>query len=471
VSVTDRWHKTYPKPGDEPCRDHSRGRTKLYPAAEHLLGDRWQVRWHDPYGKQRSKNFALKEGKNPDLHADAFDTKIAADLLAGTYIDPEAARETFGKFAVSVWLKNQGHDKDTTGAHVEGLLRNHVLEDAANPGSGLTPGGAPALGQHPWAKLQRHPSLTGTWMTGLRLAPSSATQVVRIVSSVFIAAMDDGLITRNPTMADSVKKNRPKWVPRKAAPWMPATVDAVAEGLARKEERFGIIPYLGAGTGMRQGEMFGLAETDVGDPEFFRRQLLVHVRVQVRLVRGQRCFAPLKNQKEHAVPVPPEWAEMLIAYMERFPPVAVTLPWKAPGQKPVTRRLIVTRPDRRAVQRNVFNEDFWKPALAHAGIIPPREPGGRWAEARDDGCHRLRHTAVSHWLNDGTPVEAVAEWIGDSVEMVYKTYAHMVPGAEDKGRAAMAKFFAKLGASARFVPSGQRAGDSPQVVALSRDFV
>lgn len=473
VSVTDRWHKSYPGPGDTPCREHSRGRTKLYPTAEHLLGDRWQARWKDLNGKQRSRNFALRGGgaeeRDPEQYADAFDKKTAAELLAGTYIDPDSARETLGAFAVGVWLKNQTHDKAVTGAHVGGLLRNHVLEDPARPGEGLTPTGAPALGQHPWMKLQRFPSLTQAWIAGMKLAPSSANQVIRLVSSIFIAAMDDGLINRNPTRANSV--SRPDWVPRKTRPWDAATVNAVADGLALKEERYRIIPYLGAATGMRQGEMLGFADIDVGDPEFFRRQLQVHVRRQVRLVRNVRCFAPVKNKREHASPVPAEFAEMLIAYMEAFPPAAVTLPWLEPGGEPVTHRLLIVRPDRQAVNRNQFNEDHWKPALACARVIPQREPGKRWAQARDDGCHRLRHTAVSNWLNEGVPVEAVAEWIGDSVEQVHKTYAHMVPGAEEKGRAAMGRFFAVLGAGARFVPSGRRAGDQAQVVALSADFV
>ncbi len=44
MSIYDRWHKIRPSPGDEPCREHSRGRTKLYPTADHGKGERWQVR-------------------------------------------------------------------------------------------------------------------------------------------------------------------------------------------------------------------------------------------------------------------------------------------------------------------------------------------------------------------------------------------------------------------------------------------
>ena len=36
MSVYDRWHKSKPGPGDVPCKEHSRGSTKLYPTSEHL---------------------------------------------------------------------------------------------------------------------------------------------------------------------------------------------------------------------------------------------------------------------------------------------------------------------------------------------------------------------------------------------------------------------------------------------------
>jgi len=452
VSVTDRWHKTYPKPGDVPCKCGTSRRT-LYPTAEHLTGDRWQVRWKDPAGKQRSKNFTLREGKNPEVHADAFDTKLSADLLADNYTDPEDARKTFGEFALRVWLPAQTHDRDATGVKVEGLLRNHILEDPARPGSGLTPTGRPSLGQHPWRKLRKYPSLTSAWIAGLRLAPSSASKVTRVASSVFTAARDDGLISRNPMQLDSVRKRRVKVVRRKTRPWPPAVVDAVAEGLGLRCERFEIIPYLGVATAMRPGEVFGLATEDIGEPEFFRRQPVIQVRRQVALVRGVRCFRPVKNGKEHATPVPAEFAEMLIAYMERFPPVKVTLPWLRPSGEPVTFTLVITRPDRTAVRYDGFIDDCWKPALAHAGIIPERRPGEkRYAESRDDGPHRLRHTGVSQWLDGGASVTDVAEWIGDTVSTVHETYAHMMPGADEKARAATSRFFTKLAPSARLVP-------------------
>jgi hypothetical protein len=59
VSIYDRWHKTHLDPGDKPCGEHSRGKTRLYPNAEHLQGYRWQVRWRDEGGRQCKRNFPI----------------------------------------------------------------------------------------------------------------------------------------------------------------------------------------------------------------------------------------------------------------------------------------------------------------------------------------------------------------------------------------------------------------------------
>lgn len=64
--------------------------------------------------------------------------------------------------------------------------------------------------------------------------------------------------------------------------------------------RYAVLPYLGAGTGMRQAEMFGLADDDI---EFLSRRPGIHVRRQVRVVGGVPCLAPVKNRKEHYVPL------------------------------------------------------------------------------------------------------------------------------------------------------------------------
>ncbi len=445
MAVSDRWHKQ-PKPGDQPCREHSRGRTKLYPSADHMHGDRWQVRWRDPAGKQRSRNFAKKEGKNPDLHAEAFDAQINAGLDAGTYTDPELAKGTFGPYAEQ-WRKTRTHDT-VSAEGLERRLRLHVHE--GTPGSGRTPRGGPALGHLTWEQLGRYPSLTQAWIAGLKLGPAAAGTVVDDVSSVFAAAIDDGLISRNPTRAKSVR--RPETPPRRAVPWGPEKIAAVEAALPG---RYRFMQRLGPSTGMRQGEVFGL---DVDDVDFLKRAKVIRVRVQVRIVGGRFVFSPLKNAKDHDVPIPDELAEDAAAHLRLYPAAAVTLPWddkddREKHGRPVTRRLVFSDAKGRVLNRSTWDRDVWKPALAAAGIIAKRERGQQqWAPARAEGTHAAwRHTAASAWLAEGVSITDVAEWLGDTVETVYRTYAHMMPGADERGRAATSAFLAKLRSCARDV--------------------
>ena len=57
---------------------------------------------------------------------------------------------------------------------------------------------------------------------------------------------------------------------------------------------------------------------------------------------GVLCFAPVKNDKIHELPLSDGLTPVLSEHIRLYPPVAVTLPWKEPGGKPVTFRLLVT---------------------------------------------------------------------------------------------------------------------------------
>ena len=55
----------------------------------------------------------------------------------------------------------------------------------------------------------------------------------------------------------------------------------------------------------------------------------------------------------------------------------------------------------------------------------------------------------------GVDIVAVAAWLGDTVKMVYETYAHLMPNSDDRGRSAMNAFFMEE-PSAPDVPSQGR---------------
>jgi integrase len=185
------------------------------------------------------------------------------------------------------------------------------------------------------------------------------------------------MITRNPLTAKSVQKPDP--VKTEAIPWTADEINAAAGELPR---RLAMAPYIGASFGTRQGELFGLAKADL---DFLRK--IGHIAVQVKAVGGQLVFAPVKNKKARHVPMADPVIPRLSEYLRRFPPVPVTLPWHEPGNKnrhgkPVTRELILTRPDGRPMQAEAFNRP-WRAACKKAGI-PDRGP-------RLNGFHAMRH--------------------------------------------------------------------------------
>ena len=455
MAVYDRWHRD-PRDGDQPCRC-GKGRARLYPSGDHLQGRRWQVRWRDPdTGKQKTRAFALRDGANPNLHAAAFDREVQGSIVRDDYQDPDAGRVTLQEYAEQ-YRRTRVHG-ESAAAGLESRLRNHVYPD--KPGSDRTPAGGIAIGQHPVGFLARRPSLVAAWLAAVPLADGSRGLVLGDVSAVFRAALEDGAVRANPAEASTV--DRPSRGRSKARPYAAAEVAALA---AAMPPRFALVPYLGAGTGMREMEMAALGADDITRG----RAPKVRVTRQLKLIGGEPRWGPVKNRKPHDVPVPAELLALLDAHMAAFPPLAVTLPWHEPGSKlhgqPVTVRLVLSRDGRTPASRNVMDA-AWRTgagrALAARGIGRSRKRSA----ARGHGIHRLRHTFASTQLRAGTDIVRVAAWMGDTVEMVSKTYLHLMPDDHDgeaAGRAALAAF---LSACAAPVEDGGQVPASGQLRAV-----
>lgn len=452
MAVYDRWHKD-PQPGDEPCRC-GRGRNKLYPSSDHQRGDRWQVRWRDPStGRQRKRNFALRDGASPNEHADAFDAKIAGQIVARTYTDPRAGEVSLREYA-ETWRRTRTHSEESARA-LAARLRNHVYE--GEPGSGRTPKGAVSIGQHPMALLALRPTLAAAWVASLAVplpAQGSRMLVVGDVTAVFAAAVEDGIVGRNPMKSPAV--DRPGRGGAKARPFSAAEVDAIA---AQLPPRLQVLPRLGAGAGPRAME---LAALGTGDVQFLGKRPRIRVERQLRSTGGQLVFAPLKNRKPHDVPLAPSVADALARHLEVFPAAEVTLPWHEPGSrmhgKPHTVRLVLTGEGGKPLTRTALQQAWNTAAAKAAGALERNGYGHLRVTGRN--MHRLRHTYASAQLRAGVDVVRVAAWLGDTVDTVVKTYAHLMPDDDEAdGRAAVDGFFRPC---APDVPSQGAEGTSSQ---------
>jgi integrase len=371
------------------------GKRKQYTTRKTVRGEVYDVRYRDSEGAQRTRTFrTVDEAKD-------FATTVRADVLRNTYIDPNAGKITVKRYAQQ-WLDMQTFNESTREA-TEVRLRVHVY---------------PTLG----AKQLRlvKPSTIQAWLHSLdKLAPSYRRVLYANVSSIFRAAVDDELIAKNPCRAASVRP--PKVERRKLIPWTEEQVASMHEALP---ERHRIVAVLGAGLGLRQGEVFGLTPDDV---DFLRG--FVDVRRQVKLFAdGTLTFALPKYGKTRRVPLPSSVRDELAAYLAQYKATKVMLPWATRDGDPVTVPLVLTTRERTALRRTYFNHHVWKPALARAGI----------AHARVNGTHALRHFYASVLLDRGESIKAVSEYLGHAdAGFTLRTYTHLMPSSDERSRQAI----------------------------------
>jgi integrase len=413
MAVYDRWHLSRVKPGAKPCQC-SRGKNKLYPSAEHGIGDRWQVRWRDENDKQCKLNRPERGGKrdqtDPDVYAEALDAQITAELNAGTYIDPKAGEITFKAFAEQV-IESRTLDPSTR-EKTGDRLKTYVY---------------PMLGDKTLRLLSRRPSLVQNLVRSLekrKLSPSHIKVIMANVSTVFAVAIDDGLIVKNPCRSSTVVI--PKEVKREIVPWTPEYVDGMREKLPK---RYAAMIDAGAGLGMRQGEILGFSPDDI---DWLRGE--VTVQRQVKVIGRQLVFALPKGDKVRKIPLPESVKLALSEHMRAFPAVVVTLPWETPEGTPVKVKLFFTNGNGKVIRRETFN-NVWRRAREAAGIVPKRKPGEGRGDDREHGMHALRHFFASALITEGESIKAVSIWLGhSSIKITLDLYTHLMPKSEERMR-------------------------------------
>ncbi|MEV8326553.1 tyrosine-type recombinase/integrase [Kitasatospora sp. NPDC056731] len=401
--IQDRWYKTETGHDGKPRRV----RTDRYGT-----GKRYRARYIGPDGTEKSKSFPDRQKRQ----AEEWLARIEADMSRGQYLDPTTAKTTFQEFAEH-WLRSQTSDPNTQ-ASMQSQLRRHAF---------------PRIGARPLASFQ--PSHIREFVAELEttgMSGSYARVIFSNVRAVLSAAVDDGFLLRNPCAAQTVRP--PVVGARRVVPWEPERVFAVREGMT---ERYRATVDVGAGCGLRQGEILGLAVDALDFDDSTMR-----VTQQLKLSRSKPVFAPPKGGTLRNVPLPRPVADALKAHMERFPAVEITLPWMKVGGPPLTKRLIFTSLSGSIVWRGMLNEDHWKPALATAGVIPTPGKGESYASAREHGMHALRHFFASILLDAGESIKAVSEYLGHADPgLTLRVYAHLMPDSRHRARKAIEGVF------------------------------
>lgn len=405
--IQDRWYKT---------ETDAVGKSRRVRTDRYGTGMRYRARYVGPDGTEKSKSFRDKEKRL----AEKWLAQVEADMSRGHYVDPRAARTTFREYAER-WVRTHTGEINSREA-AERRLRLHAY---------------PHIGSRPLGSFK--PEHIRAWIAKLEAtvpAESHRRIIVGTVSAALSAAVDDGLLGKNPCRARTVQLPKPG-SPR-VTPWTAEQVFGVRTALQR---HYRAAVDVGAGCGLRQGEIFGLAVDEVDHEGGW-----LAVGHQLKRIRGKYVFALPKGGKVRDVPLPKAVGKALRDHSEEFPPIDVTLPWRTPDGPLVTKRLLFSGAEGRHVRVSNFNDQHWKPALAAAGIIAEAEEGKRYPSAREHGMHALRHFYASVLLDAGESIRALSSYLGHSDPgFTLRTYTHLMPSSEGRTRKAVDSLYLASG--------------------------
>lgn len=340
----------------------------------------WIVRWRDDAGVQRKRGFARK------ADADRFRAEIEHKLAMGTYFDPNAGRLAVKRYAEERWLPAQVHLRPNSVDLYDSHLRNHLV---------------PLLGDRQIGALRRTDMKAVVAALSRTLAPATVTTVFAVLRAMMAAAVDDGLIPGNPCSRVPL----PRVEARVLEPLSVAAVSALAAAIT---PRYEVAVWLGAGAGLREGEVFGLLASRV---RFLQRRLLVEE-------QGQRGELVPPKTKASKAPVPLD--DLILSKVSEH-----LARWPVNGTG-----LVMTNRCGRMVQRSSFG-DCWRKAVADAGL----PPGTRF--------HDLRHFYASTLIAAGLHPKVIqARLRHATLAETMDTYGHLFEGHEEQGRGALDRAFA-----------------------------
>jgi integrase len=348
----------------------------------------WQATVRGPDG--RTRTFRLK------VDAENWLKTQQADVVRGQWVDPALGRTTLKTYAED-WRKRQVH-RATTGAQVETNLRRHLY---------------PVFGARRLSSIRA--SEVQAWVKGLSatLAPATVEVVYRYFVSILRAAVADGVIARNPAAGVKLPKiERPKVTPLPVEHVM-ALIDAV-------DDRYRALLITAAGSGLRQGEIFGLT---VDHLDQLRRSLRVEQQL-VLLPRRPPFLAPPKTEaSRRTVPLPDTVVDAIALHLARY--------------QSGPHGLVFTNDRGEPIRRTWFSAEVWRPAIKKAGL-----PSGT-------RFHDLRHFYASLLIDAGESVKVVQARLGHaSATETLDTYGHLWPDTEDRTRVAVERVLGAANASA-----------------------
>lgn len=356
-------------------------------------------RWKDPARRGKGKRWQVKyqvDGREKD--GGSFEVKAVAlrklvelesSVQRGQWVDP-TDRTTVVDYARQ-WAASRPHRPSTA---------RRVEYQIAGQFEGSTLGGK--------RLASVRPSDVQSWVTGMSaagLAPSTIRLAVRLLGSVYTAAVLDRLVASSPVVRIALPSTDAERV-------VPLTVGQVRQLAERMPERTRAMVYTQAGLGLRLGELLALRVQDV---DFLRRT----ARVEHQLQRHTRARVdPKTPRSRRTIPLPSMVGDALAVHIAKFPPLEDGSLFYGVNRRPYQHNVYADRIFRTAVRKLAEADDSTFPG--------------------DTTTHALRHHFASILLAAGESVVAVSERLGhETAALVLSTYGHLLPDSEDRTRRAI----------------------------------
>ncbi|MEV0879429.1 site-specific integrase [Micromonospora echinofusca] len=366
---------------------------KRLPSKRHGRGKRWRVRYADAAGEPRERLFERK------VDADAFDLECRSGVAAEVKATRELDRLTFAEYAQR-WRESRESGWATeTRQRIPQNLRKHLL---------------PVFGE----KAIRSINLTDVlaWLGRLLdngVPKSSVSLYFGLFKTIMNAAVVDKVIPDNPCNGVKLAQilrglsRAPKWVP---------TSDQVLRLVEVVPRRFRAAIWLGAGEGLRLGEVLGM-EAGPRCADYDRGEL--HVRQQLRhspQYYGGFYLSTPKSGSTGTVDLDAVVAEELAAHLAEVGPVEFELPDITTGER-LTRSVAVLFTSSRG---KLLTDTYWSELWAGW-----REAAG-WP--KEGTFHSLRHFFATTLMSNGVEPQEVQKALRHAnLRITLETYVHWMP--------------------------------------------
>lgn len=217
------------------------------------------------------------------------------------------------------------------------------------------------------------------------LKPSTIREYKTKLSAVFSNAIDPHKIIKdNPVAANLMIPENKEKKNKKIKALTRAELDTLLKKMYPEKDY--IICLLASHCGLRLGEILGLHDCDID-----LKKLELTVNKQYKMLKnGEYGIGAVKSiNSNRTVPIPRKIVKPLQSYLNS-------------SVKNIDRRIFADNPNNAGsrLSKKIKKLGF------------------------DNSIHDLRHTYVTMLISNGVDVKTIAELIGDTVEMVIKTYSH-----------------------------------------------